>query len=289
MPPYLPFLEALGAYVAAAPVEALREDVGAGAASVVRVLPEVSARLGEVQPPPGVPPEQERLRLFDAVAGFVGAIAARSGGALLLILDDLHWADEATCDLLVHVARRMQRAPLLVLGAYREAEADENPALMRALAELNRLRLLEVLHVHPLEPDETARLAAGLLRGDVGPDVTDLLHRHAEGNPFFEEELLRALTEDGTLIENAGSWEMSRTPRGPLPGGILDAIGCALRASAGGCRHLARGRRLAGRSGRCPACVDRGSGGPDRPGTSSPVAAHAPRRLFARRWLRLRP
>jgi predicted ATPase len=131
MPPYLPFLEALGAYVATAQVEALQEDVGAGAASVVRVLPEVSARLGEVQPLTGVPPEQERLRLFDALAGFVGAIAARSGGALLLVLDDLHWADEATCDLLVHVARRMQRAPLLVLGAYREAEADENPALMR--------------------------------------------------------------------------------------------------------------------------------------------------------------
>jgi hypothetical protein len=92
MPPYLPFLEALGAYVAAAPLEALRADIGAGAASVARVLAEVSARLGEPQARPGVPPEQERLRLFDAVAGFVGAIAARSGGALLLVLDDLHWA-----------------------------------------------------------------------------------------------------------------------------------------------------------------------------------------------------
>lgn len=224
MPPYLPFLEALGAYVAAAPVEALRAAIGAGAASVARVLPEVSVRLGEVQALPGVQPEQERLRLFDAVAGFVGAIAARSGGALVLVLDDLHWADEATCDLLVHVARRLQHAPLLVLGAYRDAEADENRALGRALAELNRLRLLEVLRVHPFEPNETARLAAGLLRGEVRPQVIDLLHRHAEGNPFFEEELLRALTEDGTLVDNAGSWELSRTPQGLLPTGILDAI-----------------------------------------------------------------
>ena len=225
MPPYLPFLEALGAYVAAVPVEALRADVGAGAASVARVLPEVAARLGgDVQALPGVPPEQERLRLFDAIAGFIGAIAARSGGALVLALDDLHWADEATCDLLVHASRRLQRAPLLVLGAYREAEADENKALGRAVAELNRLRLLEVLRVHPLEPDETARLAAGLLRGDVGAPVAALLHRHAEGNPFFEEELLRALTEDGTLVEHAGSWDVSRTPGGLLPTGILDAI-----------------------------------------------------------------
>jgi predicted ATPase len=121
-------------------------------------------------------------------------------------------------------ARRMQRAPLLVLGAYREAEADENRALGRALAEVNRLRFLEVLRVHPLELNDTARLAAGLLRGVVGPQLADLLHRHAEGNPFFEEELLRALTEDGTLIENAGSWDISRTPRGLLPTGILEAI-----------------------------------------------------------------
>jgi len=229
MPPYLPFLEALGAYVAAAPLEAVRADIGAGAASVARVLAEVSTRLGEVQALPGVQPEQERLRLFDAVAGFVGAIAARSGGALVLVLDDLHWADEATCDLLVHVARRLQHAPLLVLGAYRDAEADENRARGRARGELSRLRLLEVLRVHPFEPNETARLAAGLLRGEVRPQVIDLLHRHAEGNPFFEEELLRALTEDGTLVDNAGSWELSRTLRDCYRLGSWMRSGCAWR------------------------------------------------------------
>lgn len=205
-------------------MEALRADLGPGAASVARVLPEVSARLGDVQSLPGVPPEQERLRLFDALAAFVGAIATRSDGALLLVLDDLHWADEASCDLLVHVARRLQRAPLLVLGAFREAEADENRAFGRAMAELNRLRLLEVVRVNPLEPQETARLAAGLLRGDVELQVTDLLHRHAEGNPFFAEELLRALAEDGTLVEHFGSWDMPQIPRRLLPTGILDAI-----------------------------------------------------------------
>ena len=92
------------------------------------------------------------------------------------------------------------------------------------MAELNRLRLLEVVQVNPLEPHETARLAAGLLRGDVGLQVTDLLHRHAEGNPFFAEELLRALAEDGTLVEHFGSWDMPQTPRRLLPTGILDAI-----------------------------------------------------------------
>src|SRR5207244_12715885 len=118
---------------------------------------------------------QERLRLFDAIAEFVGGIAARSGGALILVFDDLHWADDSTCDLLVHVTRRLQRVPLLVLGAFRDAEADENRALGRAMAQLNRLRLLDVVRVHPLEPHDSARLAAGLLRGAVSPEVSDLL------------------------------------------------------------------------------------------------------------------
>jgi predicted ATPase len=96
MPPCLPFLEALGEYAAVAPSDALRADLGAGAASVARLVPEVEQRLGALAPPPSIPPQQERLRLFEAVAGFVGAIAARAR-ALVLVLDDLHWADAATC------------------------------------------------------------------------------------------------------------------------------------------------------------------------------------------------
>jgi tetratricopeptide (TPR) repeat protein len=146
----------------------------------------------------------------------------------------------------------MQRAPLLVLSAYREAEADDNRALGRALAELNRLRLLEVLRVHPLELNDTARLAAGLLRGDVGPQLTDLLHRHAEGNPFFEEELLRALTDDGTLVETAGSWDISRTPQGLLPTGILEAIRLRLARLPEPVVDILRGAAVIGRSWSIP-------------------------------------
>src|SRR5439155_11482505 len=97
---------------------------------------------------PALAPEHERLRLYDAVAELCLTIAAR--GALVLALDDLQWADAATWELLLYLLRRLRAAPLLVLGAYREGEVEEQPHVRAALAELNRRRLLLTVPLRPL-------------------------------------------------------------------------------------------------------------------------------------------
>ncbi|MBC8077001.1 MAG: AAA family ATPase, partial [Chloroflexales bacterium] len=222
MPPYLPFLQALGDYMAAAPADQLREQIGLHAASLAPLLPEITARLGLFPPQQLLGPEQERYRLYEAVALFLAAIAAR--GPLALLLDDLQWFDAASCDLLVHVASRLRTAPLLIVGAYREGEASENPSFVRALAELNRRRLLVTLPLHALAAEESQALATSSLRGMIAPDVADLLHRHGEGNPFFLEELLRALVEDGALVWQAGRWELAGQPGRLLPPRVVEAI-----------------------------------------------------------------
>jgi predicted ATPase len=119
MPPYLPFLEAVGGYIRAAEPERLREQIGAEAAVLATIFPEVELRLGELPASYPLPVEQARLRLFEAVTGFLAAIAA--GSPVVLVLDDLHWADAASLDLLVHVARRAGTARLLIAGGYRAA------------------------------------------------------------------------------------------------------------------------------------------------------------------------
>jgi predicted ATPase/DNA-binding CsgD family transcriptional regulator len=222
MPPYLPFLQALGDYIAAAPTDQLREQVGAHAASLARLFPEILARLGPPPSPYTLDLEQERYRLYEAVTLFLAAIAAR--GPLILLLDDLQWADTASCDLLVHIASRLRSAALLIIGAYREGEANANPALVRALTELNRRRLLRTLSLHPLAAEESQALATSLLHGTIAPEVADLLHRHGEGNPFFLEELLRALIEDGRLIWQADRWELGSQPERLLPPQVVAAI-----------------------------------------------------------------
>lgn len=88
MPPHLPVIEALNEYVVGAPTGDLRDDLGAGAP----VLPRIAERLPALPPVYPINPEQERLRLYDAIAAFLGAIATRADGGLVLALDDLQWA-----------------------------------------------------------------------------------------------------------------------------------------------------------------------------------------------------
>ena len=223
MPPYLPFVEALGEYAASAPADVLREQLVPPATSLATLLPEIPARIGPVPLHP-LGPEQERFRLYEAVAAFLAEIAAR--GPVVLLLDDLQWADAASFDLLVHVAwrSRARAVALLIVGAYREGEAEQNPAFVRARAELNRRRLLATLSLPRLEAEESRALAANALRGPAAPDVADLLHRQSEGNPFFLEELLRTLVEERTLVWRNGRWELASHPRNLLPPRVAEAI-----------------------------------------------------------------
>src|SRR5581483_6240075 len=148
--------------------------------------------------------------------------------ALLLVLDDLHWADPPSLDLLCHLARQQTwgtppRARLLILGAYRAGEVAQRPGLERALAELNRLRVLSTLSVGPLPSDDVAVLARGLLGDPLDPPAAALLVAHSEGNPFFAEELLRDWVEAGALVRADAAWRLAAAPP-TLPPGIVGAV-----------------------------------------------------------------
>lgn len=222
MPPYLPFLRSLGDYVRATQPERLRTQVGAHHAALATLLPELDAPLGPAPPLYPLGPEQERYRLYEAVSGLLAAIAARD--PVVLLLDDLHDIDAASCDLLIHLAGRLRHAPLLIVGAYREAEASDNPAFTWSLAELNRRRLLQTLPLGPLAVEESQALVASLLQAPVAPTVAALLHQHSEGNPFFLEELLRACIDDGALVWRGDHWALVEQPTRLIPPQIIEAI-----------------------------------------------------------------
>lgn len=225
MPPYLPVLTALGGYIRSAPLEQLRAQIGTQVAIMGTIFPELVERLGH--PPPGypLPPEQARLRLYDAVGAFLATLAMDR--PLVLILDDLQWSDAATLDLLCHVARYQSDIHLLVLGAYRDDERAQNPALERALVELTRLRQLTTVALGPLSKSEVAALAGQALGGSIAPDLGHRLHEQCEGNPFFAEELLRGWQEAGILRQEGGRWILTPSLDGRLrlPPSLALAIG----------------------------------------------------------------
>jgi DNA-binding CsgD family transcriptional regulator len=222
MPPYLPFLEALGQYIRTTTPEVLRLQTGPMASILAAILPELALHLGELPTGYPLPPEQARFRLYEAVGNFLKAIAA---GPLVLILDDLHWADTASLDLLGYLARYQGEEPLLFVGAYREGEVAENPGFQRLLAELNRLRLLTPLTIGPLSSADITVLTSAYLAGPPAPAVDQLLYTQSEGNPFFAEELLRGWLESGTLAQRGQEWTFIEPPEPELPAGIIGAVG----------------------------------------------------------------
>ena len=223
MPPYLPFLEALGQHVRATPPDEVRVQAGDMAGILASILPELSARLGDMPRSYPLPPEQARLRLYEAVSAFLAALANER--PLALIFDDLQWADSATLDLLAYLARRQRAIPLLLVGAYRAGDVEGRAAFAQTLAELNRLRALDLLTLEPLEAEAVIALAESYLGGPVTASLIEALFRHSEGNPFFAEELLRNWRNAGALNQTErGRWTLTATQAPALPPGIAGAV-----------------------------------------------------------------
>jgi DNA-binding CsgD family transcriptional regulator len=246
MPPYLPFLEALGQHIRSASPDTLRAQTGALATILATILPELVVRLGESPPAYPLPPEQARVRLYEAVGAFLATIAAPN--ALVVILDDLHWADPASLDLLCYVARQQPAARLLILGAYRAGEVVDRPAFERALAELNRMRMLDTIAIGPLSEAEVATFAAETLGGPVDATLGQLLAEQSEGNPFFVEELLRGWLETDMLVRRDGRWYVDAPDGMSLPPGITGAVRQRLSRLESAVVELLRAAAIIGRT-----------------------------------------
>lgn len=223
MPPYLPWTESLRDYVRACPGVELRSQLGDGAADVALISREVRARLPDLSARLPLSPEHERYRLFESISEFLLNIArTRIGGAgVLVVLDDLHWADRPTLLLLEHLARRLTEVPLLIAGTYRTVELDRTHPLSGVLAELSRERLAEQVLLRPFSPAEVDRLVHELTGAPAAPVVVEAIHRETEGNPFFVEEVVRHLRAEGRDLTHAEAV----SARWAVPEGVRQVLG----------------------------------------------------------------
>ncbi len=216
--PYQPFVEALRHYFLGVPFSELGASAREYGSELARLVPELRRRAPELPPPMDSEPETERYRLFEAVVGLMSEISATA--PVLLVLDDLQWADRPTLLLLRHLARAPNRGRVLVLGAYRGTEARMG-GLADALAELRRDRLVTQIDVPGLGESDTAELVR--LRTGTQPATSfgRALHEETEGNPFFIEEIVRHLAEAGVQTDHAGARALQRFG---LPEGVKDVI-----------------------------------------------------------------
>ena len=159
-----------------------------------------------------------------AVTGFVLACAAAR--PLAILLDDLHWADGASLDLMRHLAHHTRAQRVLLLGTYRDVEVGRQRPLERVLRDLHRSGVMERLVVRRLDPEGTAALIAAVLgEADVSPDLVQLVHEHTDGNPFFTQEVVRTLVERGDVYRADGRWARRDITQIEVPESVRSAIG----------------------------------------------------------------
>jgi serine/threonine protein kinase len=235
--PYLAFVEAMRSYVLAREPEGLKSDLGTGAAEVARIVSEVRDRV-QVELRPSGDPEDDRYRLLQAVTTFLRN--ASTVQPLLIILEDLHWADRGTLDLLLHVARNMQGARLLIVGTYRDVEVDRSHPLSATLAELRRASNFQRVPLRGLTVDEVQRMMSAIRGQEATWSRAEAIYRQTEGNPLFIQEVLRYLVEAGLVVREGGRYVRTDdgSPEAGIPEGLRDVIGKRLSRLGPECNRV---------------------------------------------------
>ena len=221
--PYLPFVEAFRRLVREETDDArIGAILGNDAPQIAKLAPEIERRLGPFPARAELPPHEERLLFFDAVAHVFSNLARKKG--LLFYADDLHWADRGTLWLLGHLLRNLRDERVMIVGCYRETELDRAHPLARALLDWNRERLITRITLRRFGEHETNEQLSALLGEDVSAEFGEAVHRETEGNPFFVEEVLKALIEQGSVRRESGRWKRCDVGDLIIPQSVKEAI-----------------------------------------------------------------
>jgi serine/threonine protein kinase/tetratricopeptide (TPR) repeat protein len=223
--PYQPFVEALGWYARVCPdadLHAALAEAGGGG-ELGPFIADFLARVPGLVPPTPMDAQGQRYRLFETVNALLGA--ASKAFPILLIIDDLHWADKATLSLLRHIVRGSDPARLCIAGTYRESEFGPAHQLAELLADLRRERDVTRLSLTGLGPSQVGKLVETLASPDVSSMLAGTMTDNTGGNPFFVGEILRHLHETGALAELRGVGPGQRAGRAlGLPQGVREVI-----------------------------------------------------------------
>ncbi|HLX87875.1 MAG TPA: AAA family ATPase [Acidimicrobiales bacterium] len=226
--PYRLFSEALGHYVTHAPEELLVAHVDTHGSELSRLVPALASRVPNLPVSKATDPDTERYLLFASVVGLL--VSMSEDRPVVLVLDDLQWADPGSLALLRHLAASAQAMRVLVLGTYRDNELSRSHPLFDTLGALRRQSAVARIELAGLDDSGVVAFleaAAGQTLDAAGVDLAHAVYRETDGNPFFVYEVLRHLSETGAIYQDAsGRWTTDTTPEQiALPDSVREVIG----------------------------------------------------------------
>ncbi|HXW43248.1 MAG TPA: AAA family ATPase [Streptosporangiaceae bacterium] len=202
--PYLPLADALRGAVTGGGADGSLQDAVATRPALARLLPD-----REITRQPGDLPGVAQQQLFGAVLGMLTELAASS--PVLLVLEDLHWADGSTRDLVTFLSRMLRGERIALALSYRTDDIHRSHPLRPLIGELQRLPSVTAIAVGPLDPVAMAQHLTRLAAGRRDASAIDKVIRRAEGNAYFAEELLATSSAAGELPLGLADLLLART------------------------------------------------------------------------------
>src|SRR3954471_7018415 len=215
-PAYWPWVQAVRSYARDADPVALAWQLGAGAAEVAQLIPEVAEKL-DIEPAGGSDSEEARFRLFDSVTSLL--LGAARDRPLVVVLDDLHWADEPSLLLPRFAARELASSGLLILGTYRDVELGRHHPLARVLGEISGIEGSGRIPLRGLGVGAVERYIEMTAGAPSPPALAEAVQEQTDGNPFFVGEVVRLLASEGKLTGESSVAELQ------IPQGVREVVG----------------------------------------------------------------
>ena len=217
--PYLPFLEAIGDYLATAELKRLKRRLGVSRRELARLFPQLGDETAAASTGDG---QQARQRLYESLLGLLRIVAEEKG--LLLVIEDLHWADDSTRELVDYLSRRLGTNRILILATYRGNEVLGSHPLLPVIQGWRRSRLADFVELEPLDSVAVGRMVSAIFDEPTRDDTRQFLYARSEGNPFVLEEMLKVALNSGDVFRTPAGWTRKALAEIRLPASVRDSI-----------------------------------------------------------------
>jgi ABC-type oligopeptide transport system substrate-binding subunit/predicted Ser/Thr protein kinase len=191
-------------------------------AELLTMIPDLRHRYPELPEPEATDPQSDQERLLESMVILCSSLSDQS--PLLLVLEDAHWADSGSLAMLRHLSRNTRHQRVMIMATYREVELDEARPFHEALLDLDRERLARRFKLKRLNKEQTRSMLAILLSEGITDEFLEGIYYETEGNPFFIEEVCKALVDSGRLYYHDGQWQRPSIEELGIPQSVRVAI-----------------------------------------------------------------